>query len=199
MKTIQLISMVAAAGLIAGCSSTGSQSGNYTTTPNPPNGPSVDMSRNTDGTAGNSAYNFNQGSYNPPGAPGNEGKSDEAKTDVTIDQLPQAAQQSIRNQVGDQQIAKIKQETKDGQTAYRVELQRKDWYSMRPSLLVAADGAILKESHLQKINEAAGSQTPQSSSSMGSQANPSGDQIPQNSQGTPANPSVNAPRVNQNQ
>jgi hypothetical protein len=158
MKTVGIISMAAAAGLIVGCASN-----QYTTTPTPPNGTSVDMSRNTDGTAGNSAYNFNQGTYSPPGSPGNE-----VKSELSLDQLPQAAQTTIRNQIGNESIAKIKQETKDGQTAYRVELQRQDWYGARPSLLVAEDGAILKESHMQKINEAAGAEAPQSSSSASS-------------------------------
>jgi hypothetical protein len=144
-KTIQVLSLAASAALIVGCSSN-----EYTQTPTPPNGTSVDMSRNSDGTAGNTAYNFNQGSYTP-------------KPEVTLDQLPQAAQITIRNQIGDDQIVKIKEVSKDGQTAYRVELQRKDWHSERPTLVVAADGSILKESHMRTINEAAGAQAPESS------------------------------------
>src|SRR5580698_8296715 len=95
-NTIQILSLTAAAALIAGCSSTSNQ---YSQSPTPPNGTSVDMSRNSDGTAGNSAYNFNQGTYSQ-------------KTEVTIDQLPQPAQTTIRNQIGSDQIAKIKQESK---------------------------------------------------------------------------------------
>ena len=160
-KTIQILSLAASAALIAGCSSN-----EYTQTPTPPNGTSVDMSRNSDGTAGNTAYNFNQGSYTP-------------KQDVTLDQLPQAAQITVRNQIGDDQIVKIKEVTRDGQTAYRVELQRKDWHSERPALVVAADGSILKESHLKTIDEPAGAQAPERTGL---------DSVPNNSPSTAPNP-----------
>ena len=134
-----LFSLATAAGLIVGCAS----NENIHTMPTPPNGTSVDMRPQYRWHRGQSAHHrFNQGSYTP------------SREAVTIDQLPQAAQVTIRNQIGDDQIVKIKQETRDGQTAYRVELQRKDWHSERPTLVVAADGSILKERHMPRtINE----------------------------------------------
>ena len=173
-NTIQILSLAAAAALIAGCSSPSNQ---YPQTPVPPNGTSVDMSRNTDGTAGNSAYNFNQGSYTP-------------KQEVTLDQLPQPSQTTIRNQIGNVQIENIKQETKDGEVVYRVELQRKNWHSGRPNLVVAADGSLLKESHMKTINESAGAEaapTPESSA-LGSTPNNNPSAAPNPAGPTPAFP-----------
>jgi len=177
MKMTQLISILAAAGLVAGCSSTRNQTQNDQST-NPSNNGTPSTSMNTQG-------NINE----PSGSQANAADTNQIQTspefdhaqsmrgsEVTFDQLPQAAQNAVRQQIGNQDIDKIKQETKQGQVAYKVELQKNDWYTMRPTLTVAADGSILGESHLKGITEAAGAQTPQSqsTSSMGSEANPNG-------------------------
>ena len=159
-KTMQLVSLAAAASVFVGCSSNrGESSAN-----NNPSSPAAGTSYNTSGgntsdtaTTASGAQNENTASSS-----GSSGFLGIGGKDVTIDQLPTAAQQTIRNTIGDQQIAKIRQETKDGQTAYKVELQKKGFFAMRPDLIVAADGSIIKESHMEKVNEAAGAQNPQS-------------------------------------
>jgi len=93
----------------------------------------------TDTTGG--AYGYNPG--------GN------AKYVLTLDQLPQPAQIAILQTIAGEPIERIKQENRDGQTVYRVEMQRTDWHSPHPTLLVAADGTFIRESHL-PIYEAAG-------------------------------------------
>ena len=91
------------------------------------------------------------------------GNHSDASTAMTLDQLPPAAQQTVRNEVGDTQIYSIKQCDKDGQTAYKVEVQRNGFSLMKPTLVVAQDGSIIKESRdladrRAKVNEAAGAQ-----------------------------------------
>jgi len=173
-KTILMVSLATAAGVIVGCSSSSRESSSYNNS-NPAPGTSYNSS-GAAGTTSDTAYN-NANSANQASA-ANQTTSASSDTsgsshsgflgmggnDVTIDQLPQAAQTTIRNQIGDQQIAKIREETKDGQTAYKVELQKKNWHSARPDLIVSADGSIIKESHMEKVNEAAGAQSPQNQS-----------------------------------
>ncbi|HZM03212.1 MAG TPA: hypothetical protein VFC44_09325 [Candidatus Saccharimonadales bacterium] len=113
MKNIQILSLAAAAGLLAGCASYQDHS---------------------------------------------------ESSAMTINQLPPAAQTTVRNEIGSQPISCIKQETKDGQTAYKVELQRQGMSPMHESLVVAADGSILKESRKlassrAQMNEPAGAET----------------------------------------
>lgn len=188
-KTILLVSLATAAGVIVGCSSSSRESSSYDNS-NPAPGTSYNSNPTSAGSSSDTAaYNngnaagANQTAANdttPSSAtPEKSGFLGMGGKDVTIDQLPQAAQTTIRNQIGDQQIAKIREETKDGQTAYKVELQKKNWHSMRPDLIVAADGSILKESHMEKVNEAAGAQTPQ------------GQQAPQNTSGSTNSTSSN--------
>jgi hypothetical protein len=152
MKKIQLLSLAAAAGLLAGC------------------------------------------------ATSHEGENNGTSA-MTINQLPPAAQTTVRNEIGDQQIFSIKEENKEGQTAYKVEVDHRSADMMRDSLVVAADGSILKESrHLaslhNKMSEPAGSQnnadqtTPTSSPSSTqapTEANPSGVNPAQ------ANPTTSSP------
>jgi hypothetical protein len=174
MKIARIFLASAAVGLIVGCSSTGN-SRQYTQTPTPPSNASADLNHNVDGSLGNPTLTYNEGAYNPPGTPGTEHRHV-----LSIADLPQPAQTTIRNQIGAEPIAKIKQESKDGQTSYRVELPRPHWYSERPSLLVAGDGSLLKESHMKNINEAAGAQTPQpltNDISGSSVNNPSSNQV----------------------
>jgi hypothetical protein len=125
------------------------------------------------GTVG-TGYQLDNPANQVPRTEGDEGTL--TRANLALEQLPAAAQTTIRNQVGDQQIVSIRPETKDGETAYKVELQKKSWHAMKPSLIVAADGSLLKESHMPgpAINEAAGAQAPRGTESMGSQANPSG-------------------------
>ncbi|HWD18750.1 MAG TPA: hypothetical protein VHB20_05680 [Verrucomicrobiae bacterium] len=189
MKTIQFIAVAAAAGLMAGCSTNDhrSVSSNDHATPgtsmNAAGGATSEPVGQTDmaGSPGASVNNPNQASYSSYNSsstmPDTAAALSSERSQLSFDQLPASVQSTIRNQIGDQQITKIKQETKDGQTAYKIEFQRKDWYSMRPTITVAADGSILKESHLKKNYEAAGAQAPENQSganSIGSQANPSG-------------------------
>jgi hypothetical protein len=80
---------------------------------------------------------------------------------VAFNQLPPAAQATVRNEIGTQPIAQITQESKYGETTYRVEVERK---GINPTLWVAGDGSIIKESgslvvESRRMNEAAGAQT----------------------------------------
>jgi hypothetical protein len=79
-----------------------------------------------------------------------------APIQLTLDQLPPAAQATVRQQAGQQRIVKIKRETRDGQAVYKVELTRRGelFHGM---LLVGADGSLLKESHL---SDPAGAEAP---------------------------------------
>lgn len=137
MKKVQILSLAAGFGLLAGCSSWGTH--------------------------------------------------DTATAALTLDQLPRAAQSSIRNEIGSKQISSITEESKNGETAYKVEVQRPDFYSMRPSLIVGSDGAVLKESRSlssRHVNEAAGAENSEAnakwpssspdSTQAPSEANPSG-------------------------
>jgi hypothetical protein len=126
---------------------------------------------------------------------------------MTINQLPPSAQTTVRNEVGDEQISSIKEENKEGQTAYRIELDHRNVDMMRDYIVVAADGSILKESrHLasthNKMTEPAGSQnnadqtTPTASpnsTQAPAEANPNGVNPAQ------ANPTTSAPTQTPNQ
>lgn len=83
---------------------------------------------------------------------------------VSINELPPAAQATVRNEIGNQPIAKITREWKYGDPAYRIEVEHT---GVNPSLWVAADGSIITESRTlvianqkekQRIYEAAGAQ-----------------------------------------
>ncbi len=183
-RKIQWVCLAAAASVMAGCSSENQSAQGYDNAT--PTSSSIASSAN----AGQANMNFENGGIvtggpatgtvgtgyqldNPanqvPSSSANEGVF--TRANLSLDQLPAAAQTTIRNQVGGQQITSIQSVTKDGEPAYKVELQKKSWFSMKPSLIVSADGSLLKESHLPgpAINEAAGAQAPQ-----GSEANPSG-------------------------
>jgi hypothetical protein len=86
---------------------------------------------------------------------------------VAFEQLPQPAQQAVRNEVGSRRINRIDQDIKNGQVAYRVEVQKgAGWTSWsNPTLWVTPSGSILKEStslssRNQQVTEPAGAQTP---------------------------------------
>lgn len=80
---------------------------------------------------------------------------------VGFDQLPPQVQSAIRSQCGNAAIDKIKIETKDGQTVYRVKFDSRTAWRMRPELVIASDGSVLKEKHMANvINEPAGSSLP---------------------------------------
>jgi len=117
---------------------------------------------------------------------------------MTINQLPPAAQTSVRNEIGSQPISCIKQETKDGQTAYKVELERQGMSPMRESVTVAADGSIIKESRKlasahNQINEPSGADMDKTDDNRPSVANPSSS--PSSVQApSEANPSGTSPR-----
>lgn len=195
-KIIQLVSLAAAAGVIVGCSSENGRSSSYNG-----NNPSAASDTSTASASGQNMNYANGGTITSSSgntmATGNEGTgyqlnnpADQAAANVnhaeaeghfshtklTIDQLPQAAQTTIRGQIGDQQVTSITEETKDGQTCYKVELPRKSWFSLRPQLTVGADGSLVAESHMKNIYEAAGADN-SGTNSVGSQANPSG-QVP---------------------
>ena len=80
---------------------------------------------------------------------------------ISFNQLPTAAQTTVRNEVGDKPIARVDEDTKYGQPAYRVEVESP---GPNPKLWVAPDGSIIKESRRlvsqRPINEAAGAQAP---------------------------------------
>jgi len=66
---------------------------------------------------------------------------------LTLDQLPPAAQATVRREAGAKRVVKIKRETRDGEAVYRVELTR-DGDLFHGLLLVTADGELLREAHL---------------------------------------------------
>jgi hypothetical protein len=184
-KTILLVSLATAAGVMVGCSTSSKESSDSNSNPAP--GTSYNSNPTSGGANSDTTYNGASGSQagasqsasdqtassqtaSSSSSSGSSGFLGMGGKDVTFDQLPQAAQTTIRNQIGDQQVAKIREETKDGQTAYKIELQKKNWHSLRPDLIVAADGSIIKESHMEKVNEAAGAQAP-GSSAAGSSTN----------------------------
>ncbi len=78
---------------------------------------------------------------------------------VSFNQLPPAVQATIHNEVGNRPIARIDQETKYGEPAYRVEVETPGPNS---KLWVASDGSIIKESRRivsqRPAGEAAGAQ-----------------------------------------
>jgi hypothetical protein len=86
---------------------------------------------------------------------------------IAFNQMPPAAQATVRNEIGNQPINRITQESKYGQTAYRVEVERK---GPNPSLWVATDGSIIKESRRlvgsRNMYEAAGAENTRSQKSM---------------------------------
>jgi hypothetical protein len=155
MKKYQILSMMAAAGLLAGCSSMGSH----------PN----------------------------------------AATAMTLEQLPPAAQTTVRNEVGEQHIYGIQQCSKDGQNCYKVEVERSRYALAKPTLYVAQDGSIIKESHSladrrNQINEPAGAQNnpswdPNSSanSANGVNATPGSVQAPSEANPAGSNPNQALP------
>jgi hypothetical protein len=79
---------------------------------------------------------------------------------ISFNQMPPAAQATVRNEVGSQPIAAITTEYKYGEPTYRIEVERK---GINPTLWVAADGSIIKESrslfsYNQQMNEPSGAQ-----------------------------------------
>ena len=81
-------------------------------------------------------------------------------TPISFNQLPAAAQATVRNEIGNRQIARIDQENKYGQPAYRVEVEER---GPNPTLWVSSDGSIIKQSSRltagRTANEAAGAQS----------------------------------------
>src|ERR1700677_982716 len=147
MKKLQILSLAAGSGLLAGCSSWGSR--------------------------------------------------DSAPASLTLNHLPPVAQSSIRDEIGHQHIYSIKQETKDGQTPYRVEGERHGFYPTRPSLIVSQDGAVLKESRRlasRPVNEAAGAETTDGSASTPS-SSPDSPQAPSEANPAGTNPTRALPSV----
>jgi len=128
------ISLTVAAGLMTGCASqpAGNNSANLS-----PNGPSTTMNASfSSDSSGATDQDMAQAS-----------ESYLAPVPLTLDQLPPAAQATIRQQAGQRRIVKIKRETRAGQTVYKVELTRHGelFHGM---LLVSADGSLLKVAHL---------------------------------------------------
>jgi hypothetical protein len=85
---------------------------------------------------------------------------------VTFNQLPPAAQTTVRNEIGNQPIARITEDNNYGQQTFRVEVEQP---GLNGALWVASDGSIIKESrrlvsHRAAVNEAAGAQAPKSDS-----------------------------------
>jgi hypothetical protein len=143
MKTMGWCSVTVAVGLLAGCASqpAGNNSANLS-----PNGPSTTMNASfSSDSSGVTDQDMAQSS-----------EAYLAPVQLTLDQLPPAAQATIRQQAGQRRIVKIKRETRDGQAVYKVELTRQGdlFHGM---LLVSADGSLLKEAHL---SEPAGSEAP---------------------------------------
>lgn len=142
MKNIRLISCGAALGILAACSTV------LPALADPNDGNAQPT------TSANSATT--QGTTDQSGNPS---MATASSATLSFQDLPQAVQNTVRGQIGDQQIREVKQETKDGQTAFKIELVQRAGWLFHPTLIVAANGAILKESHMAKVNEAAGANT----------------------------------------
>jgi len=149
MKNIRLISFGTAIGVLAIWSSILPARGAD------PSGGGVNAPPPYTATVGASA---NQGTLDQNGSPAMSGQT---PSSLTFRDLPQAVQSAVRGQIGDQQIRAIKTETNEGETEYKIQLERRSGSLFRPMLLVAANGLILKESHMGKtIHEAAGAEAP---------------------------------------
>jgi hypothetical protein len=87
---------------------------------------------------------------------------------ITFNELPPAAQATVRNEIGTQPITSITRQYEFGEPSFRVEVEQS---GLNPSLWVAQDGSIIKESrrlvsanqqqYVQpsyQMNEAAGAQ-----------------------------------------
>jgi hypothetical protein len=126
---------MAVAALVAGCAS--QPAGN-------PEGLTDDNGPSTRMTASFSSDSAGAGDQQPP--------SDALASmpiQLTIDQLPPAAQAAARREAGTRRIVKIKREIQDGQAVYKVELSR-DGGLFHGLVVVGPDGAILREAHLSK-------------------------------------------------
>jgi hypothetical protein len=83
---------------------------------------------------------------------------------INFNQMTLAAQATVRHEIGNQPITAITKEVKYGDPSYRVEVQQ---LGLNPTLWVAANGSIIKESrrlvgsnpNQYQINQAAGAQT----------------------------------------
>lgn len=85
---------------------------------------------------------------------------------VNFNQMTPAAQATVRQEIGNQPITAITRDYEYGDPSYRVEVQRP---GINPSLWVAADGSIIKESRRlvganMAMNEPAGAQVKTSQS-----------------------------------
>ena len=130
-------SLMAAAGLITGCAS------------HPPRYDSEITGDNLAGTRMNASFSSDSaGVDDQDNAPAPEGAM---PIQLTLDQLPPAAQATVRREAGERRVVKIKRENQDGQAVYKVELTR-DGDLFHGLLIVRPDGTLLKESHLSEPN-----------------------------------------------
>ena len=66
---------------------------------------------------------------------------------LTLDQLPPAAQTTVRREAGARRVVKIKRETRDNEVFYKVELTRDgSWF--HGIVVVTPDGTLIRESHV---------------------------------------------------
>jgi len=71
------------------------------------------------------------------------------KKEISFAQMPPAAQQSVRDEIGDKAITRVDLGSyKNEETAYRVETERVPGSLAHPILWVTPSGQILKESSL---------------------------------------------------
>jgi hypothetical protein len=137
MKTMGWYSLMAAAGFITGCAS------------HSPRYDSEAPGDNIVGTRMNASFSSDSaGVEDQNNSPAPEGAM---PIQLTIDQLPPAAQATIRREAGERRIVKIKREDQDGQAVYRVELTR-DGDLFHGLLVVTPNGTLLRESHLAEPN-----------------------------------------------
>jgi hypothetical protein len=132
MKVATWFSLMAAAGLMAGCSSE-PVNNNMTGATAPDLTMSAPFSSDAAG-AENPGVPPLSDAYLPLG--------------LTLDQLPPAAQATIRQQARDRIIFRIRRESRDGKNVYKVELKRQGWDLFHGTLIVAADGTVVKEAHI---------------------------------------------------
>ncbi len=66
---------------------------------------------------------------------------------LTLDQLPPAAQATVRREAGKKRVVKILRETQNGNAYYRVKLTR-DGHLFHGLLVVTPDGTLLREEHM---------------------------------------------------
>jgi hypothetical protein len=169
MKNIRLISFGVGALAVCLCGATTGRAGSQDSTgssanqgtvseySNPATSGSVSRSTAAENATVNSPATAQVGSSANQGTVseyGNPATSNQATSRTLAAQdLPQPVKSTVHRYTDDNSIHTIKEETKKGQTAYKIKLNRPSGSLFHPTLIVAADGSVLSESHMGNITE----------------------------------------------